>query len=121
MTALRAFEMRRTIARTAGTGMPDGWSRSVGSTSGSSEASGNIVVAMATVLHLFDRMTQSRNTEVARAERPLTARSIIASTLLGTHPPVLRGQLLVRLVELFGVAGGNDPGRASRAWWRPGS
>lgn len=37
------------------------------------------------------------------APRPLTARSIIASTLLGTHPPRLPGALLVKSCELFGV------------------
>ena len=55
-----------------------------------------------------------RNTGVARTERPLTARSIIASTLLGTHPPVLRGQLMVRLVELFGVPEGTTRVALSR-------
>ena len=49
-------------------------------------------------------MTQLRNN--AATERPLTARSIVAGALLGTHPPVLRGQLLVRLGALFGVAEG---------------
>jgi phenylacetic acid degradation operon negative regulatory protein len=58
-------------------------------------------------------MTQSRNT-TRSAERPLTARSIVASALLGTHPPVLRGQLLVRLVELFGVSEGTTRVALSR-------
>lgn len=35
--------------------------------------------------------------------RPLTARSIIASTLLGTHPPQMAAGVLVRSCELFGV------------------
>ena len=35
--------------------------------------------------------------------RPLTARSIIASTLLGTHPPRMPSALLVKSCELFGV------------------
>jgi predicted ArsR family transcriptional regulator len=55
VTALREFEMRRNDARTAGTGMPDCCSRSVGKTSGSSEASGSMVVAMIGVLHFSDR------------------------------------------------------------------
>jgi phenylacetic acid degradation operon negative regulatory protein len=38
--------------------------------------------------------------------RPLAARSVIASTLLGMHPPRLSGQLLVRSGELFGIAEG---------------
>ena len=59
-------------------------------------------------------MTQLRNIVTTSAERPLTARSIIASALLGTHPPVLRGQLLVRLVELFGVSEGTTRVALSR-------
>lgn len=35
--------------------------------------------------------------------RPLTARSIIASTLLGTHPPQMSARVLVRSCALFGV------------------
>jgi phenylacetic acid degradation operon negative regulatory protein len=58
-------------------------------------------------------MAQSSNTTVD-GERPLTARSIVASTLLGTHPPVLRGQLLVRLVGLFGVPEGTTRVALSR-------
>ena len=79
-----------------------------------------------TSITLLRQMTQSRNTDAAGAERPLTARSIIASTLLGTHPPVLRGQLMVRLVELFGVPEGTTrvalvaDGRRRRAHGRRG-
>ncbi|HMQ27042.1 MAG TPA: PaaX family transcriptional regulator C-terminal domain-containing protein [Acidimicrobiales bacterium] len=53
-------------------------------------------------------MIQWRNTEVAQTadERPLTARSVIASTLLGTSPPRLPGWLLVRAGALFGIAEG---------------
>lgn len=41
------------------------------------------------------------------AERkPLTARSIVASTLLGTDPPWLPTRLLVRAGDLFGIAEG---------------
>lgn len=50
-------------------------------------------------------MIQSRNT-AAVEERPLTARSVIASTLLGTSPPQLPGWLLVRAGALFGLAEG---------------
>jgi phenylacetic acid degradation operon negative regulatory protein len=38
--------------------------------------------------------------------RPLTARSVIASTLLGMHPPRLSSACLVRWCSLFGVAEG---------------
>lgn len=42
----------------------------------------------------------------AHQRRPLTARSVIASTLLGTHPPWMPTRLLVRTGELFGVSEG---------------
>ena len=54
-------------------------------------------------------MIQSRNTvgvDPESDERPLTARSVIASTLLGTTPPRLPGRLLVRAGALFGLAEG---------------
>ncbi|HEX2314567.1 MAG TPA: PaaX family transcriptional regulator C-terminal domain-containing protein [Thermomonospora sp.] len=38
--------------------------------------------------------------------RPLTARSVVLSTLLGCHPPRLRARHLVRVGELFGIAEG---------------
>ncbi len=40
------------------------------------------------------------------ALRPLTARSIVLSTLLGHHPPALPAKALIRVGELFGVAEG---------------
>lgn len=40
------------------------------------------------------------------ALRPLTARSIVLSTLLGHHPPRLPARALVRVGELFGIAEG---------------
>ncbi|MFG2222907.1 PaaX family transcriptional regulator C-terminal domain-containing protein [Streptomyces sp. NPDC048644] len=40
------------------------------------------------------------------AVRPLTARSIVLSTLLGHHPPQLPARVLVRVGELFGIAEG---------------
>ena len=38
--------------------------------------------------------------------RPLSARSVLASVLLGTHPPTLPGRLLVAFSERFGVSNG---------------
>ncbi|WP_399083098.1 PaaX family transcriptional regulator C-terminal domain-containing protein [Streptomyces sp. BBFR2] len=38
--------------------------------------------------------------------RPLTARSVVLSTLLGNHPPQLPVRALVRIGELFGIAEG---------------
>jgi phenylacetic acid degradation operon negative regulatory protein len=46
--------------------------------------------------------------------RPLTARSVIASTLLGMDPPRLPAQLLVRSGELFGIAEGTTRVALSR-------
>ncbi|MFH8983197.1 PaaX family transcriptional regulator C-terminal domain-containing protein [Streptomyces varsoviensis] len=44
--------------------------------------------------------------EPRAALRPLTARSIVLSTLLGHHPPTLPARALVRVGELFGTAEG---------------
>ncbi|GAA3447616.1 PaaX domain-containing protein, C- domain protein [Planomonospora venezuelensis] len=38
--------------------------------------------------------------------RPLTARSVVLSTLLGSHPPRLKARHLVRAGELFGISEG---------------
>lgn len=38
--------------------------------------------------------------------RPLTARSVVLSTLLGAHPPRLPARSLVKVGELFGIAEG---------------
>ncbi len=46
--------------------------------------------------------------------RPLNSRSLIASTLLGTHPPELPGKLLVELGVLFGIAPGTTRVALSR-------
>jgi phenylacetic acid degradation operon negative regulatory protein len=46
---------------------------------------------------------QLRNTQ---ANRQLTARSVIASTLLGTEPPALPGRVLVSAAALFGITEG---------------
>lgn len=48
-------------------------------------------------------MTQVGN---VRGLRPLTARSVVLSTLLGTHPPRLPVRYLVRVGDLFGIADG---------------
>lgn len=51
-------------------------------------------------------MSQSRNT--------LTARSVLLSVLLGTDPPRLPVQVLVRTTELFGIADGTTRTALSR-------
>jgi len=48
------------------------------------------------------------------AERTLTARSVVASTLLGTSPPQLPGRLLVRAAGLFGISEGTTRVALSR-------
>ncbi len=44
--------------------------------------------------------------DVEQLLRPLSARSLIASALLGTHPPAMPGRLLVAMAERFGISGG---------------
>lgn len=53
-------------------------------------------------------MAQKRNA------RPLTARSVVASTLLGVEPPVLPVGVLVRSGELFGITEGTTRVALSR-------
>jgi phenylacetic acid degradation operon negative regulatory protein len=52
------------------------------------------------------RKVQGPGPGVAVAEGALSARSVIASTLLGADPPRLPARLLVRAGELFGIAEG---------------
>lgn len=68
-------------------------------------------------------MSQSRNVvssgdlpegDVVEGARPLSARSVIASTLLGVDPPRLPARLLVRSGELFGIAEGTTRTAVSR-------
>jgi phenylacetic acid degradation operon negative regulatory protein len=47
-------------------------------------------------------------------ERPLTARNVVASTLLGARPPELPARVLVRSGELFGIAEGTTRVALSR-------
>ncbi len=48
------------------------------------------------------------------SSRPLSARSVIASTLLGVEPPELPSRLLVRSGELFGISEGTTRVALSR-------
>ena len=59
--ALRRFGMRRSSARTSGTGLPFASSRSVGRTSGSSSGGGSMVNATGQVLQFSEHVTQLRN------------------------------------------------------------
>jgi phenylacetic acid degradation operon negative regulatory protein len=56
-------------------------------------------------------MQSNRNPDV---ERPLTARNIVASTLLGARPPALPPWALVRAGEIFGIAEGTTRVALSR-------
>lgn len=62
-------------------------------------------------------MTTTRNTGTAPAgggERPLSARSVVLSTLLGMRPPRLPTRILVRSGALFGIAEGTTRVALSR-------
>jgi phenylacetic acid degradation operon negative regulatory protein len=62
-------------------------------------------------------MAQRRKTtgaEEAGGSRPFTARSVVASTLLGVDPPRLPTRLLVRSGELFGISPGTTRVALSR-------
>ena len=61
-------------------------------------------------IHSFGDAT----TTVLRDAKPLTARSVVASTLLGVEPPQLPASLLVRSGELFGIAEGTTRVAISR-------
>lgn len=51
-------------------------------------------------------MSKVRNADADLGLRPLTARSVILSTLLGTHPPRLPVRVLVRVGQLFDISEG---------------
>ncbi|HZQ75710.1 MAG TPA: PaaX domain-containing protein, C- domain protein [Acidimicrobiia bacterium] len=62
---------------------------------------------------------QERNTShpeilTALGLRPLSARSVVASVLLGTHPPRLSAAALVELCGRFGISGGTTRVALSR-------
>ena len=59
---------------------------------------------------------QDRNAKQLEALglRPLSARSVVASVLLGTHPPELPAAALVRLCDRFGIAEGTTRVALSR-------
>src|ERR1700694_5682754 len=97
-SAFRPTGMRRNSSRTSGTGRPALVSRAVGSVAGSNSAGGTRVRAIEPDVTLSLQMTQDRNS------RPLTARSVIASTLLGTAGLALPVPALIRAGELFGIA-----------------
>jgi phenylacetic acid degradation operon negative regulatory protein len=62
-------------------------------------------------------MMQERNIEAILGGlglRPLSARSVVASVLLGTHPPRLSAAALVELCGRFGITGGTTRVALSR-------
>jgi phenylacetic acid degradation operon negative regulatory protein len=63
------------------------------------------------LIHMSPRSNTStqQNTTISPVDvvsRPFTARSVIASTLLGAHPPRLPGRVLVRSGAMFGIGEG---------------
>jgi phenylacetic acid degradation operon negative regulatory protein len=69
----------------------------------------------------INRVIQERNTQsdaaatlAALGLRPLSARSVVASVLLGTHPPRLSAAALVELCSRFGITGGTTRVALSR-------
>jgi phenylacetic acid degradation operon negative regulatory protein len=63
------------------------------------------------ILHFLRQVQPDRNPST---EAPLTARSIVASTLLGARPPELPSWALVRAGETFGIAEGTTRVALSR-------
>lgn len=68
------------------------------------------------MIHLMFVANKTRNKPAAGVPetRPLSARSILLSALLGTHPPQLPAAALVAFVELFGRPGGTARTALSR-------
>lgn len=60
------------------------------------------------------RTTRGPEAAAGSDSRPLSARSVVASTLLGIDPPRLPAALLVRSGELFGISGGTTRVALSR-------
>ncbi|MGH9001774.1 MAG: PaaX domain-containing protein, C- domain protein, partial [Acidimicrobiia bacterium] len=58
--------------------------------------------------------TQDRDTLTALGLRPMSARSVVASMLLGSHPPELPASALVRLCGRFGITEGTTRVALSR-------
>lgn len=59
-------------------------------------------------------MSQDCNTTANLGLRPLSARSVVASVLMATHPPLLPTAVLVRLCDRFGIAPGTTRVALSR-------
>ena len=111
--ALRRFGMRRSASREPGAGRASAV-QAVGGLEADEQLGrgdhragrvGCVSRATSPILHSFDRWRRERNSE-ALLDRPLTARSVIASLLLGMHPPRLAGARLVRWCGVFGIAEG---------------
>lgn len=66
------------------------------------------------MLHFMIVVSKSGNSEAAMI-RPLSARSLALSVMLGSHPPEMPAGALVDLAELFGIAGGTMRTAMSRS------
>lgn len=72
------------------------------------------------MIHFVIVVIKSRNSPGVEPDvealgiEPLSARSLILSVLLGTHPPILSGRRLTGLAELFDIRGGTARTALSR-------
>ncbi len=64
--------------------------------------------------HVTDHRARRPELLPALGLRPLSARSVVASVLLGTHPPRLSAAALVELCGRFGISGGTTRVALSR-------
>ena len=121
--------MRRRSVRISGTGLPLAVSRSVGQDVGQQRRRGEHggACGRGCRTRVRDRhadqtsrgVTHRRHAQVERKpmavdRKPMTARSVVASTLLGVEPPRLTTRILVRSGELFGIAEGTTRVALSR-------
>ena len=77
---------------------------------GSTVVRGSVTAVMVVYLTLCPHVSATRNTP----RSPLTARSLIASLLLGLDPPSATAQFVVRSNEMFGVNEGTTRTALSR-------
>ena len=118
--ALATFGIRYSSSRNAPIGRPFGPSRTAGRTSGvapglgkhrARRAASTVVAHAAASYTMIDSCATDCKlaawlSGMAAPDRPLSARSVIASTLLGTDPPELPSAALVRVGALFDMGEG---------------
>ena len=115
-SALRVFGIRRSCSRNSGSAGPGAVMRSVGCTASRSDRVRDHRGGHVRHITLSRQMLREGNTTDLEPllERPLSARSLVASLLLRTRPPRMRGSRLVQWCGLFGVAEGTTRVALSR-------